>query len=218
MDIFQAVQSGDLASLTALLDQDPTISSARDKSGVSLLMMALYYRQRPAAELIQKTRARHGQPLDIFEAAACGDAGALANLLAKDAAAVNSYSTDGWTPLHLAAAFADKNAVELLLKSGAAPSARSKNGLANTPLNAAIALNPSADIVEALLQQGANVNSRQHGGHTPLHEAAAAGHVDLVKLLLAHGADVSITDDSGKTARQLALERGKREAAALLGR
>lgn len=44
-------------------------------------------------------------------------------------------------------------------------------------------------------------------GRTGLHCAAAAGHCECVRLLLEFGADVSITENSGKTALQLCYEQ-----------
>lgn len=45
------------------------------------------------------------------------------------------------------------------------------------------------EIVAALLNAGANVNSRGAGGQTPLMMASMYGHVEVQKLLLAHRAD-----------------------------
>ena len=40
-------------------------------------------------------------------------------------------------------------------------------------------------------------------GHTPLHRGARWGRTDTVKLLLDRGADPYITNEDGKTARDL---------------
>jgi ankyrin repeat protein len=80
------------------------------------------------------------------------------------------------------------------------------------------------EVVQALLatnaQRAANpsiaVNAKQAGGNTPLTLAAAKGRADVVRLLLAAKADVSVMDDSGKTALMLALENDHPEVAELL--
>ena len=38
-------------------------------------------------------------------------------------------------------------------------------------------------VVRALLDSGANVEDHNENGHTPLMEAASAGHVDVAKVL-----------------------------------
>lgn len=51
--------------------------------------------------------------------------------------------------------------------------------------------------VEMLLMAGSNANdqSGEHcSGVTPLHDAAANGHIEVVKLLLAHGASINLKD------------------------
>lgn len=50
------------------------------------------------------------------------------------------------------------------------------------------------------------VNMAGDGGRTVLMEAAANGHVDLVKHLLHNGADPDAKDNQGKSARQLAKD------------
>ena len=46
------------------------------------------------------------------------------------------------------------------------------------------------DIVELLLESGANVNHRNKAGNTPLLEACSQGHVDAARMLLDRGADI----------------------------
>ena len=48
-------------------------------------------------------------------------------------AGLNAYSYDGWTPLHLAAFFGQRAAVERLMAAGADLNAVSRNALRNTP-------------------------------------------------------------------------------------
>ena len=46
------------------------------------------------------------------------------------------------------------------------------------------------DIVELLLESGANVNHRNKAGNTPLLEACSQGHVDSARMLLDRGANI----------------------------
>ena len=45
------------------------------------------------------------------------------------------------------------------------------------------------DVVQLLLDRGADPNQADEGGETPLHYAARWGHKDVVQLLLERGAD-----------------------------
>ncbi len=55
------------------------------------------------------------------------------------------------------------------------------------------------EIVEYLLQQGADVNTKNLKRSTPLHDAAFKGRVELVRFLLAKGADANAQDISNNT-------------------
>jgi ankyrin repeat protein len=48
----------------------------------------------------------------------------------------------------------------------------------------------SAEMVEYLIKNGADIKARSDGGWTPLHNQAYRGHLPSVELLLDHGADI----------------------------
>lgn len=146
--------------------------------------------------------------LAIFAAAILGDVAQLELQLAANRSLVSILSTDGWTPLHLAAFFGKDDAARLLLNNGAPVNARSTNPMQNTPLHAAAAGKHTA-AAKLLIDHGASVNARQHGGWTPLHAAAQNGDIELAKALVASGADVQSRADNNQTALDLALTKGQ---------
>jgi ankyrin repeat protein len=146
--------------------------------------------------------------LAIFAAAILGDSGRLEELLTGNRSLVSAVSTDGWTPLHLAAFFGKDEAVRLLLNKGASVTARSTNPMANTPLHAAVA-GRHAEIVKLLLDRGANANARQNGGWAPLHSAAQNGDLDSARALIDAGADVSARADNNQKPLDMALTGAK---------
>lgn len=202
--LLNMIRRGQAAEIAALLSESPTAARARDAQGVSMLMWSIYSRQ---PEIAKSLRAAAGE-LDLFEAAALGDCSRLREILGSDAMQVWAVSADGWTPLHLAAAFAGPDAVRLLLEHGAHAHQVSHNPQRNQALHAAIALGDSLEIICLLLESGANVNATQAGGFAPLHQAAAAGKREIVALLLENGALRELRCDQGKLPSDYARERG----------
>jgi ankyrin repeat protein len=121
--------------------------------------------------------AAHGVALDVFEAAATGDQTPLRSLLATEPDLAQAFSGDGWTALHLAAAFGPPAAVAALLAAGSSVATFSQNPQKNQPLHAALALGKNAETVRLLLKHGAPVNAAQAGGFTPIFSAAIANRV-----------------------------------------
>lgn len=72
------------------------------------------------------------------------------------------------------------------------------------PLRAALASNPESHAI------------RDDIGRTPLHVAAAEGHVHVVKLLLEFGADSSVVDTAGNTPADDAVKHGRLQCLRLL--
>jgi ankyrin repeat protein len=153
--------------------------------------------------------------LAVFAAAMQGDAAQLEALLTGNRSLASAVSTDGWTPLHLAAHFGRADAVRVLINKGADVAARSANAMANMPLHAAAA-GRSAEVAKLLMERGAGPNARQNGGWTPLHAAAQNGDTELARALAEGGADVNIRADNQQTPLDLALTKGQQAMVELL--
>lgn len=208
--LFDAVRKGNAEEVATLLDGDAGLLAAR-RSGVSALLFAVYVRHPEIARLFLD----RGADLDVFEASATGEIGALARRLDEDPSRANAVADDGFTPLGLAAFFRQRDALRLLLARGSDVNRASQNAQRVAPLHSAVA-GGDEGIVADLLARGADVEARQDLGFTPLHNAAAEGNETIIRLLLERGADRSAVSDSGATAEQIARERGHNPAAELL--
>ena len=175
----------------------------------SAILAAMYEGNTDALAALLATRPE----LDVFEAAAVGDAARIRVLVRARSALVTAVSGDGWTALHLAAYFGQGEAVERLLAVGADPRVPSRNRLANTALHAALAGRGNLRIIAALIARGADVETPAAGGYRPLHLAAARGDVGIIDMLLVRGARVTVRAEDGRTPLGIAEERGQVAAA-----
>ena len=215
-NFLKLMRNGDLAAVTSALENDPSLAEYRDAQGVSSVLWAVYTGQTAIRDLLLKTRAQSGKALDVFEAAATGEEGRLHAILGADEAAAQAMSGDGWTALHLAAAFGTPMSAAALIFRGARVDAVSKNPQRNQPLHAALALGRNTSTIELLLAHGADANAVQTAGYTAIFSAATANRKDLAELLVMHGADPKHVNEQGKTPADFARERGHTELAAWL--
>src|SRR3954447_26590339 len=200
-ELFVAVTTGDLATVQRLVREDPSLASARDGSGLSVVLLALFNQQREIAEVLLAAEPEVG-PL---EAAATGRADRLSALLDADPDALHARTPEGFTPLGLAAFLGGPEPVAVLLEHGADADDDADNQFRVRPVNAAAAAHDRATM-RLLLEAGADPNARQQGGFTPLHEAAHTDDVEMARLLLEHGADPAIATDDGRDSAQMAAD------------
>lgn len=210
-EMVQAIKSKDLSAAEKLLEQDRSLAHAKIASGESMLLLAAYHQAKPIVELLLMRGARP----NLWEGAAVGRLDRVRELLNANAASINSHSHDGWTPLHLAAHFGQKEIAAYLLSKGADMEARSRNALGNTPLHAAAA-GGQRTCLALLLQHGANPNATYATGLTALMVAAANGDDAGVRLLLGAKANAALRDEQGRTALDHAQEKGHERVVRLL--
>jgi uncharacterized protein len=201
--LLAAIRGHDQIAIERILRDDPALVQARASGGESLVLHACYV----GAPELAPTLLR-GRTPDAWEAAALGNVDALRSAIENDDDARVLRSSDGWTPLHLAAFFGHTDAVALLIDLGAPLEAHSTNATRNTPLHAALAGATNPIIVRRLLFAGADIDARGAHNITPLHLAASRGDEDLCDLLIHRGAEIHARMEDGTTPAMLATARG----------
>jgi len=201
-EFMDAATQGDVAKVKEMLQADPTLAQSKDQNGLSVTLKALYYGKRDVVEVLLDA----GVELNIFEAAATGQTERVRAFIKDNGELVNSFSSDGFSPLSLSVFFGHPETVDTLLAAGAEVNAPSRETMKLTPLASAMATAQN-EIARTLIQHGANVNAKAESDLTPLHTAAARGNIEAATLLLEHGADIDATTTDGKKPISYAEER-----------
>ena len=187
-----AAEKMDRAAIRALLRQRANVN-APQVDGMTALHWATHQDDLETADLLIRAGAnvkatnRYGvMPLSI----ACTNGnGALVELLLKAGADPNTALPGGETPLMTAARVGSLAAVKSLLARGATVDARdARRG--QTALMWAAA-EGHADVVQTLIELGADARLRLSSGFTPLLFAVREGRSSVVRVLLKAGADVN---------------------------
>lgn len=131
-----AIQSGDLDGLRVLLNQDPSLATARSSRSHPTLLQCLALEALDVPNKVEMAQALIDAGAEIngpLAAAACIDNVEVAELLLECGAAING--TGRWSPLEEALYWGNQGVIELLLERGASVhNLRIASGLGRTEL------------------------------------------------------------------------------------
>ena len=200
------VKSGNLDAVRADLAANPALLDATNEAGQSAFLLSKYYRQSKVADYLLSLKPK----LDVFTLCVAGHTSDVLAAIDKAPELLEAHSTDGWTPLHLAAFFNWAELANVLIDRGAQVDSRSTNSMKNTPLHAAAA-GGNTQLVDLLLKRGAKPNATQEGGWTALHAAAQSGNRAMAEALVANGADINQRADNNQSPLDMALLKGHQD-------
>lgn len=211
--LINAVSRGfrDIAKM--LLDHKADIRT-KDKNGYPPLILAARNGHYATVKLLLDKGAgledagpKLGQRA-LFEAVEAQKADVV-RLLLSHGAEVNAHNNEGWTALAIISCRGKIDIMQQLVEAGA-----DVNDPGNYTNHRAL---PEAcwwqanHAVAWLLDRGADINQRVPGDETVLISAAGWNRIGTAQLLLRRGADTSLRDDHGRTALDVAQEKGNKQ-------
>jgi ankyrin repeat protein len=214
-----------------LVGKNPEHINARGGRMVAPLVAALRRKHFKVAELLHQygadvnVRSNDGNtPLRVACVHGSMD---IAEWLLNNGAVVDARGFNGYGPLHRAAAVGHLHICQMLIKHNADIHNRAIFG--DTPLQSAASLysepRNQVDIMQVLLDHGADPNALDNRGSTPLHCSSCNqyegygptwGTVEGTRLLLKYGAIIDAENNQGQTPLQLALDHERDDIAACL--
>lgn len=209
--LVQAARTRDIVAVRALLGQHVNVDTPQ-ADGATALHWAAHWNDLEMIDALVAASANANvaneygiSPLFLACENGTDNAPAVERLL-KAGANPNAARPTGETPLMMAARSGSLKAVKLLLDSGASVNTKDARR-EQTPLMWAVAEH-HVDVVQELLQHGADVKARSKGGYTPLLFAAQQGDQEVARVLLAAGADINETASDGSSVLLVATMSG----------
>ena len=205
-DLFDQVQFGNLDKIESLLNMGVDIDTV-NRDGLTPLMKAIEANKYNIIEYLISKGANVNQNNDDGYSAlhfACmkGDKIAV-NILLAHGADIEAQSKTGINPLFISLLTDYTDIFDLLLEKGADINARlmikdSYGYPGSTILHQIVKLG-EPDEIDFLLSKGANLESRNSRGYTPLGQAAGSDNLEMVRLLVEKGAYVNAIGEYGIT-------------------
>jgi ankyrin repeat protein len=212
-DLFRSTYLGDDATVLAALERNPEMVNAEDPLDtiyqVPLIAFAMTGEHVALmTALIERGALLAPYSAQLLDLAARAGRIDWIDLLLAGGADIRAVTSGSF--------FTDVATAQHLLDCGAPANRVSFNGFTPLIFLARGDKGERLDLMQLLLDNGAEVNARGAHSKTALHYAAAAGSAGKIDLLLKHGANPSLKDDQDETALMLARASGKAAAIALL--
>ena len=198
--------------LEYLIKKGINVNHINPKSHNSCLHAAAIGNARECAELLLNNGGKVNLPTNEFvepvlHCAIRNQSDSVVELLIERGADVSQRNYFNETPLHVACAVQSVPCAKMLLEKSVVEltAVEEKN---RTPLHFAVmSTRSSVELVELLIEKGANINASDNSGFTALHIAALNEQSQCVESLIWAGADLSATNNKSVSALSIILKK-----------
>jgi ankyrin repeat protein/Zn-finger nucleic acid-binding protein len=194
--IFEAVQTGDIEAVRAILNKGIDINFKNDDGNTPMMHAAAAGQDEIIRILAEKQAdigARNKAGYSTIDIACRMEMYGSVKVLVELGANPNSRSVGLATPLITASLTGNKDIIKLLLDAGADVNARTKFDVH------ALMVAPNADIASLLLSAGAQIDGIDQDNRSALFYAVEDVQPDKIGVLLKHGAKTGLKDKNGNT-------------------
>lgn len=154
----------------------------------------------------------NAQNKDVFDVARKGTVQEMKDLVKLKPDTINAVNPMGFTPLILACYRGNVEVANYLIDNVKDLNYESREGTAL----ASLSINYNKALIEKLLKKGANPNTADSQGNTPLLWAIKRGNTELAKILINNKANTEVKDASGISAFEYAVKSNNTELINLL--
>ncbi|KAK6293658.1 hypothetical protein J4Q44_G00359840 [Coregonus suidteri] len=218
-NLHRAVNMNDEEDMTRVLESGTVSANVNDKHGFTPLMVAA---QKGFARLVHKlvehgadVNMKNGSGKDSLMLACFFGHLDIVKYLRRFGATWQSQDMGGCTPLHWAADGGHLAVIAYMIQDGCELDVRDTVSHW-TPLMRVSAVSGNPAVASLLIRAGADVNTRDKDGKTPLMVAVLNNHEELVQLLLDSGADHDVKNEFGSGAAEMAKAFGRENIISLL--
>jgi ankyrin repeat protein len=202
LGLVDAARGQDQAKIRALVDRKADVN-ARSNDGSTALLWAAHWNDVATAGLLVGARANANTANDFgmtpLSRACTNGSAAMVGLLLEAGANPNTPIATGETPLMTCAGSGSAEAVRMLIARGADVNAKEPSQEQDALMWAAAERH--ADVVDLLVEAGANLEAHSKKGFTALHFAAREGDLETARRLLAAGVNVNIRSQADEPAK-----------------
>ena len=184
----------------------------QDNHGETALFNACSYRQQESVKILLKAEsnpniADNNDDTSLHAAVRGGCSKTIIHMIIDQGVEVNATNKQNETALLVACVNKHVGAINVLLNGSADPNI-TEDTYGYACLHIAVRQGCSTEVVQAIIDHGADVNATNNENQTALQMACIYKHEGAINVLLNTNADLNITDTYGETCLHTAVRQG----------
>ena len=206
---FPVIQGRRIEVLEAIIDHGVDVN-ASNKKGQTALMIATEKGNIDAIKVLKSgadpniTNADGNTCLHLSILHGCSKE--VVQMIIDHGAHVNATNKNGLTALMITCERGNIDVMNVLLKAGSDPAITDASG--NTCLQCLVLQGCSIEVLQTIIDHGAQVNATNKNGQTALMMASDCGYLNGINMLLRAGADPNVINVNGSTCLHFASCHG----------